>query len=196
MKLNEFIVRYDKEDSIILLEGKRLVNKQDRKKLIALGKLLASNTINMKFRSGNAGGADQLFSDGVTSVDSTRLQVITPYAGHRQKTNNAFETISLDKINIRAEHEVVYRSKNNKKMEKLIDQYVSGIKNRYTVKAAYIIRDTVKVVGTSEIRKASFGIFYDDLGDPMTGGTGHTMKTGVQINLPIIDQRTWFDWLK
>ena len=149
----------------------------------------------MVFRSGNAEGSDQFFSDGVTAVDSKRLQVITPYSGHRQKTNQAYETFSLDDINIAAEPEVVYQSKSNKKTEKLIDKFVSGEKNRYTIKAAYIIRDTIKAIGTDKIKPATFGIFYDDLDNPMSGGTGHTMNVCAQNNIPLIDQKIWFKWL-
>lgn len=195
MTLNEFIDQFDKSNSIVLLEGKRNVIDADKEKLTALGRLLATKTKRMLFRSGNADGSDQLFSDGVTAVDSKRLQVITPYSGHRQKTNQAYETISLDDINIAAETEVVYQSKSNKKTEKLIDKFVSGDNNPYTIKAAYIIRDTIKAIGTEEIKPATFGIFYDDLDKPMTGGTGHTMNVCKQNNIPIIDQRIWFKWL-
>ena len=161
MTLKEFINRFDKDNSIVLLEGKRDVLEADKEKLTALGKLLASKTSKMTFRSGNAKGADQLFSDGVTSIDNKRLQHITPYSGHRQKNNHACETISLDDINLAAEQEVVNQSRGNKKTEKLIDQYVSGDKNRYSIKAAYIIRDTLKVIGTDKIKPATFGIFYE-----------------------------------
>ena len=195
MTLKDFIKKFDKVNSIILLEGKRNVLDADNEKLTALGRLLASRTTKMIFRSGNAEGSDQLFSDGVTEVDNKRLQVIIPYSGHRQKTNYAYDTISLDDINIAAEPEVVYQSKSNKKMEKLIDQFVSGDKNRFTIKTAYIIRDTIKAIGTDEIKPATFGIFYDDLDNPMAGGTGHTMKVCEQNNIPIIDQKIWFKWL-
>ena len=195
MTLKEFIKKFDKPNSIVLLEGKRNVIDADKQKLTARGSLLASKTKRMIFRSGNAEGSDQFFSDGVTAVDIKRLQVITPYSGHRQKTNQAYETISLDDINIATESEVVYQSKSNKKTEKLIDKFVSGDKNRYTIKAAYIIRDTIKAIGTEEIKPASFGIFYDDLENPMAGGTGHTMNVCKQNNIPLIDQKIWFKWL-
>ena len=195
MTLNEFISRYDNEHSVILLEGKRTVLEADKEKLTALGKLLASKTSKMTFRSGNADGSDQFFSDGVAMVDRKRLQVITPYTGHRKKTNNAYETINLDEIDIVAEPEVVYQSKSNKKTETLIDRFVTGDKNRYTIKAAYIIRDTIKAIGTDKIKPATFGIFYDDLNNPKSGGTGHTMHICFQNKIPIIDQSVWFGWL-
>jgi hypothetical protein len=195
MTLKDFITQFDKENSIVLLEGKRNVLDADKEKLVLLGKLLASNTSKMIFRSGNADGADYYFSTGVSAVDNSRLQVITPYTGHRQKSNQAYETISLDEINIVADTEVVYQSKSNKKTEKLIDRYISGSRDRYSMKAAYIIRDTIKAIGTKEIKPATFGIFYDDLDKPKEGGTGHTMKVCEQNNIPIIDQKIWFKWL-
>ena len=195
MTLKEFIKQFDKTNSVVLLEGKRNVFEADKEKLTALGKLLASKTLKMTFRSGNAAGSDQLFSDGITSVDDNRLQLITPYAGHRQKYNQAYDTISLEDINIASEPEVVYHSKFNKINENLIDNFVSGDKNRYTIKAAYIIRDTIKAIGTAEIKPASFGIFYDDMENPKTGGTGHTMIVCENNNIPVIDQRVWFKWL-
>ena len=196
MTLSEFISTFDTENAIVLLEGKRNVLPEDQEKLYALGKLLASRTTKMIFRSGNAEGSDQFFSDGVTAVDNKRLQVIIPYSGHRQKTNKAYNTISLDDINIAADREVVMQSKNNKKTEKLIDKFVAGDRNKFTIKAAYIIRDTIKAIGTNDVGPAIFGIFYDDLKNPMTGGTGHTMNVCEQNNIPLIDQRVWFDWLR
>jgi hypothetical protein len=195
MKIEEFLKKYDRQGVIVLLEGKRDVLEEDKAKLKKLGRLLAEKSDKMMFRSGNASGADQWFSEGVASADHKRLQVITPYFGHRKKSNPAYDTIALDTIDIANEPEVVYHSRSNKKTEKLIDKYVEGDKNRFTMKAAYIIRDTVKVIGTKDIGPAAFGIFYDDLEDPRSGGTGHTMNICIRNNIPIIDQRVWFKWL-
>ncbi len=195
MTLDEFLITYDKPGAIVLLEGKREVPAGDADKLFALGRLLTQRSRHIKFRSGNAGGADQYFSEGVSSVDKSRMQVITPYTGHRQKTNPAYETISLDDINLAAEKEVVYQSKGNKKTKKLIDQYVAGNKNRFAIKAAYIIRDTVKVLGASGIPPANFAIFYDAPENPRSGGTGHTMKVCEHNQIPFVDQQDWFGWL-
>lgn len=187
MTFKEFITRYDKESSVILLEGKRDFNERDKNSLVGLGKLLATRSTKMTFRSGNAEGADYYFSLGVASVDHSRLQVITPYSGHRQKSNHANDTLSLDDINIAEEPEVIYQSKQNKKTEKLIDRYVSGDRNRFSIKAAYILRDTIKVIGTDDIKPATFGIFYDDLVNPKAGGTGHTIKICERNDIPFID---------
>ncbi len=195
MKLEDFIEQFDNKNSIVLLEGKRNVLPEDQEKLYALGKLLAEKTSNMIFRSGNASGSDQFFSDGVASVDKLRLQVITPYSGHRSRYNRANETFNLDTIDIANEPNVIYHTKSNKKIKNLVDRYVEGKRDRFTQKAAYLIRDTIKVVGTSEIKPATFGIFYDDIENPETGGTGHTMKVCRENNIPLINQSVWFNWV-
>lgn len=195
MTLQEFIQKYDTDNAIVLLEGKRNVLKEDEQKLIDLGKLLASLTSKMTFRSGNAGGADQFFSQGVALINPQRLQVITPYSSHRKKTNLAYDSISLDEINLTEEPEIIYHSKRHKKTQNLVEKYVAGNRDQFAKKAAYIIRDTVKVLGTQQIKPASFGIFYDDLSKPMDGGTGHTMRVCIENNIPQINQTTWFNWL-
>ncbi|MEO6691873.1 MAG: hypothetical protein ABIO44_05985, partial [Saprospiraceae bacterium] len=62
MTLKDFINQFDKDNSIVLLEGKRNVLETDKENLVSLGKLLASRTSKMIFRSGNADGADYYFS--------------------------------------------------------------------------------------------------------------------------------------
>lgn len=124
------------------------------------------------------------------------MQVITPYDNHRQKQNKAYETISLDQIDLLNETEVVYQSKNNKKTKSLIDKYVGGAKDRFSIKAAYIIRDTIKVTGTkSGIPPATFAFFYDDLENPKIGGTGHTMCICDENNVSYLTQNQWLNWI-
>ena len=195
MTLEQFISKYDFEDSIVLLEGKRNVDSADIAKLIQIGELLASKTKHIKFRSGNAEGSDFYFSEGVIKINPERLEVITPYSGHRKEKNNAYKTFPLDEINLLQEPEVVYQSKTNKKTGKFIDEFVAGKKNHLTMKAAYILRDTIKVTGTKMIRPTNFGLFYDDLENPRSGGTGHTMNICEINNVDYADQRTWMKWL-
>lgn len=196
MELSEFIETYNCKKNIILLEGKRNVLESDKEKLIQLGNLLATCLPLVTFRSGNADGADFYFSKGVLQVAPERLQVITPYENHRQKTNMANETISLDNIDLLNEPDVVYQSKNNKKTKSLIDKYVAGAKDRFSIKAAYIIRDTVKVIGTnSGIPPINFAFFYDDEQNPKTGGTGHTMEICEMNNVDYLTQKQWYNWI-
>ena len=195
MELGAFIEAYDKDGCIVLLEGKREVLSEDRPHLVRLGALLAASTTRMRFRSGNAKGADELFSSGVASVDRQRLQVVTPYAGHRKSRNQAGEVFNLGAIDLAAEPEVVYQTKTNKSLQGLVDRYVAGDRGSLAIRAAYLIRDTVKVIGAAGIPRAGFAIFYDDLSKPGEGGTGHTMAICRLNGLPYIDQRTWLGWL-
>lgn len=194
MTLKQFITGYDFPGSIVLLEGKRDV-KQDAEKLFKLGRLLAERTTHIRFRSGNASGADYHFSKGVASIDPTRLQLVAPYKNHRQKEKLTDHFIFLDDINLEQEPSIVDESKEHQPTRTLIDKFMEHGKNLVTIKAAYILRDTVKVIGTSEVAPTTFGIFYDDLDKPMTGGTGHTMNTCIRNGIKIIDQRVWMEWV-
>lgn len=195
MNFQDFVKTYDQKDNVLLLEGKRNVNDCDKEKLINLGIKLAKNTKYLTFRSGNATGADYFFSNGVCQVDNKRIEVIVPYRNHRSKTNLSGKTYNLEDIDLQNEQEIIIQSKLNKKMNKLIDNYLTGLKDRYSIKASYIIRDTIKVIGTSEIKSIAFAIFYDDLKNPMVGGTGHTMNICIKNNIPLINQNIWFNWL-
>ena len=66
MDLPTFITTYDQPGAVVLLEGNRDVRPADGPKLTALATLLAQRTKYMRFRSGNAGGADAFFAAGVT----------------------------------------------------------------------------------------------------------------------------------
>lgn len=195
MTLQQFITKYDVPNTIVLLEGKRAVLESDQPLLTALGKLLADRTQHIIFRSGNAKGADEFFCKGVAAVNNQRLQAITPYTNHRNKENKAYQTIGLDTINLADEPGIIEATKTNKKASGLVDAYIKGYKGLVAIKAALLIRDTVKVTGTKELPPATFAIFYDDLLNPKTGGTGHTMHVCGFKNVPYIDQQVWMDWL-
>ena len=195
MTFTDFKIKYDRLNTVILLEGKRNVLPQDQEKLFELGKLLASKTNNIVFRSGNVSGADEFFTMGVNWVDKSKMQLITPYTGHRSKYNATENSIALDTINLVEEPLVVLQSKHNKRMINLIDNYVNGMRDSVNIKSAYIIRDTIKVIGTSQIPKANFGIFYDDLKNPMQEGTGHTINICKLNNVPYCNQTNWMNWL-
>lgn len=197
MNYQTFLTEYDRPGAVILLEGKRSVIPEDIPGLIALGKKLCSEMKFARFRSGNAPGSDELFAEGISAVDAQRMEVIVPYAGHRRKNSRGYLTRSLDDISLAAEPEVTYHTKSNTRTAKLVDDFTSGISNHVTIKAAYLLRDTVKVIGTrSGIPKADFAIFYDDLQNPGQGGTGHTMKVCINNNVPFINQEVWVNWLQ
>lgn len=187
---------YDQQGSIILLEGKRVVLAEDQPLLIALGEVLCREMKYARFRSGNAPGSDELFTRGVANVDPGRIEVIVPYTGHRSQQSYAYQTHSLDDISLAAEPEVTYHTKSSSSRAKLVDDFTGGISNHVTIKAAYLLRDTIKVIGTrSGIPRATFAIFYDDLQNPGKGGTGHTMTVCRNNGVPFISQEIWKKWL-
>ncbi len=197
LTLNLFLEKYDHPGAVILLEGKRKVLAEDESLLEALGEKLCLAMKHARFRSGNASGADVLFAGGIAKVDPDRMEVIVPYSGHRKQNNQGYRTHSLDDISLAAEPEVTYHTKSNAGAARLVDEYAGGISNSVTIKAAYLLRDTIKVIGTrSGIPKATFAVFYDDLANPMKGGTGHTMKVCINNNIPFVNQQTWMKWLK
>jgi hypothetical protein len=195
MTLLEFYQAFDYPGCIVLLEGKRNVQEMDVDKLRQLGRLLTLHTQYIQFRSGNAPGADQYFSEGVIETDITRLQVIKPYRTHRTNALPNSYAFSLDDLNLAAEDNLVKKSIVNTRTERMIKHYVAGARDGNAMKAAYLIRDTMKVVGAEGLPAAAFAIFYDDLKNPATGGTGHTIQVCRQNNVPFIDQQTWFQWL-
>ena len=196
MTFQEFLTTYDHPGSIVLLLGKRVVPEADQEKLVMLGGILAKKSKHMVFRSGNAPGADYLFSSGVTRIEPTRLEVFVPFTDHRKTLNMACLTRSLDDLNLAEEPEVVYQSKANKKTSKLVDSYTLGKRDSYSMKASFIIRDTLMVIGSnSGIPPATVGLFYDDLDKQLQGGTGHTIKVCESNNIRYFDQSTWFNWI-
>jgi len=196
MTFQEFISKYDHPGSIVLLLGKRVIPTIDQEKLVRLGELLARSSMYTTFRSGNAPGADYLFSSGVSGVEPKRLEVLVPYTGHRKTLNMAYLNRSLDDLDLTKEPEVVYQSRANRKTSKLVDSYILGNRDNYSMKASFIIRDTLMVIGSnSGIAPATIGLFYDDLDQPMQGGTGHTMKVCESNNIPYFNQEIWFNWI-
>ncbi|MBX3043991.1 MAG: hypothetical protein KIT33_08240 [Candidatus Kapabacteria bacterium] len=196
MTFHEFISNYDHEGTIVLLEGKRAVTEKDKVKLISLSKLLAMNSRHIKFRSGNASGADNYFSKGFSGKNSSRFEVIVPYHGHRSYDSAGFDIINIEDIPLTAESTLVVQSKENRRNLRIFDAYIAGERNSMAYKAAYLLRDTLKVIGHSpNIPPADFAIFYDDLLNPKSGGTGHTMVICERNKVPHIDQKTWFNWI-
>jgi hypothetical protein len=194
MTYSQFIEKYQDQKCVILLEGKRNVLPEDENKLIALAKKLAMDLPIATFRSGNAGGADEFFSQGVASVDINRLQLIKPYSTHRK--NKLYEEITTSLDNITLHENVIYETKKaSKNAGNLIDSYAKGVKNKLSIKGSYLLRDTVKVLGTDDIPPTDVALFYDDLKNPVSGGTGHTIRVCIENNIPHFNQEVWMGWV-
>lgn len=200
MEWNEFIELATNKSIVVLLEGRRNVLTEDRSKLVSLGKMLAERLPLATFRSGNAEGSDQAFAEGVASVNAERIQLITPSTSHRLKYRpEGAYSVSLDEVLNAEEPEVYYETskKATPKNERLVDYFQTEPDSRNSAKARYLIRDTVKVLGSNAngLQPTSIGLFYTDAKDKYAGGTGHTIRVCEQNNVPVITQIDWFKWL-
>ncbi len=197
MTFSEFTaIVQSQPDGVVLLEGRRAISADDYTKATALGRSLALRFPQLRFRSGNADGSDQAFSEGVAQVDVSRLQIVAPYASHRKSiryTDAIYDSpASLSRVqdSIVASKTISASPKNKGLIEKR-DQ-----NGRLAAKAAYLIRDTMKVIGHSDdFMKPICALFYVDLSDPMAGGTGHTIRVCMQEGVPIAFQDRWESWI-
>ena len=196
MTFPDFIDLFNRlTEPIVVLEGKRLVRIADETKLVTLGITLAKSLPHVTFRSGNAPGADELFMKGVMSVAPDRTQVIKPYRLHRRAVD--YRTmVSMDELNLVEEPEIIYATKAVSK-NRQVDRYASGERDGMAMKGAYLLRDTIKIVGSKQLdlEPANFAIIYEDLDDSRSGGTGHTIKVCEEHGVLVLDQRVWFEWL-
>lgn len=184
---------------VVLLEGKRKVMEGDRNKLVRLGEKLAHDLPDCAFRSGNADGADTLFAEGVAGINPCRIQHVVPYKSHKPKNiRPGSQVISVEEMMLAGDSELIRIAKAAGSQNKgLIDFFFSDKKTALRQKALYLIRDALKVTGLEDagVKRADFGLFYDDLEKPMSGGTGFTMKVCESCNVPFINQEVFFTWL-
>jgi len=198
MTLSEFTtIVQSQPDGVVLLEGRRAIPASDYMNATRLARSLALRFPRLRFRSGNAEGSDQAFSEGVAQVDASRLQVVAPYASHRKSvryTDAIYDSPnSLSRVQ---EDELAYKTiKATPKNRGLIDKRAT--KGPLAAKAAYLIRDTMKVTGHSEdFTKPICALFYVDIDDPMAGGTGHTIRVCKQEGVLVAFQDSWIGWIE
>jgi hypothetical protein len=72
-------------DPLILVEGRRSIPETSARSARRVAALLARRFPSLRFRSGNATGADEAFAAGVIATAPERLEIIAPYASHRQR---------------------------------------------------------------------------------------------------------------
>jgi hypothetical protein len=65
-------------EAVVLLEGRRSIPDHDAALATHTARMLMEQFPNLRFRSGNAEGTDQAFSEGVAQVAPWRLQVVAP----------------------------------------------------------------------------------------------------------------------
>ena len=183
-------------NAVILLEGRRGISEAEALAARDFGEFLARRFRALRFRSGNAEGADQAFSDGVAKVDARRLQIVAPYATHRKKNRNpAVVYSSPDDLSPEQVEEVIRKTAAaSPKVGRLLSRWKDG--GALAAKATYLLRDSMKVLGHSEeFPKPVCGIFFTDPSDPMAGGTGHTIRVCQQESVPVVFQTDWLEWM-
>jgi len=168
--------------------------------VIAAGRLLAERLTYVTFRSGNANGTDTAFAEEITAVAPDRMEYIITNPGMGRKRRHPLARfVSLDQI--------------PKTQEQSLDQctitaspdthrLVQACRERNGVgllaaKAKYLLRDTLKVIGAAELNlePATAGLFYVNDSDPLSGGTGHTIRVCLQNNVPAVMQSIWRKWI-
>ena len=117
------------------------------------------------FRSGNAEGSDQAFSEGVATVDASRLHVVAPYAAHRRKNRYADAAYDSPKSLTRVRKERILRATISA-TQRNKDIFTKSSFPRLAAKANYMIPDTMKAMGYSENAPApTVACFVVDLTD-------------------------------
>ena len=196
LDLDTFFEKYDTAGGVVLLAGSRNVSPADEQKLIDLGRLLAKRSKHIVFRSGNAEGADSLFISGVGAIDPSRVEIILPYPNHRPENRVGYGSFSLDRVDVVNEPTLVDQAKTHKGTQQGIDKYMKGeTTGKIVANAKYILRSTLMVTGSEEVKPARFAIFYVDRKATKPGGTGHTIKVCEQMKVEHVEQETWFSWL-
>ncbi|MGD9417372.1 MAG: hypothetical protein Q7R22_000405 [Verrucomicrobiota bacterium JB025] len=182
-------------DPVILIEGRRTITPEHAESASLLAAMLAHRFPILKFRSGNASGADEAFTAGVLKIAPERLQIIAPYASHRKKQRHPLahydspESLSLEALeNIQAI--TIAATPANKGLMKW---YQRG--GRLAAQAAYLIRDTMKVAGLSDqFSQPAAALFFVDPANPEAGGTGHTIRVCRTFGVPVVFQNHWSTW--
>ncbi len=166
---------------VILVEGTRNLLDKDRPKLVPFAEIIARVFPDAKFRTGNATGADEAFAEGIRNIDPNRTQYVLPYKTYeKKKIDPQSKVYSLEAVPD-PEAEGIYRQtmKASPEVANLIKLYMKlRVRNRSTVKALYLIRDALKVVGSKALSLAptTAEIFYVDPERPFSGGTAHTIR--------------------
>jgi hypothetical protein len=182
-------------EPVVLLEGRRSIPDHDAALATHTAIMLVRHFPALRFRSGNAKGADQAFSEGIAQMAPWRLQIVAPYAGHRKSARHAHAIYDSPESLSSVQEEVMAcktaaASPKNKGLIGKRDK-----KGALAAKAAYLIRDTMKVTGHSELfPKPACALFYVDLNDPFAGGTGHTIRVCQQEGVPYAFQDSWQQW--
>jgi len=180
---------------VILLEGTRKVPDSEINRLHELAAFLASALPSAIFRSGNAQGSDSYFFKALATENPERLEYILPYPGvGKKRIYPGAKVFSLEDLNQEETAAVVERTlAASPDLESLIRLFFDRGRTNVTVKAMYLLRDTMKVLGGTSLslRPADFGFFFLNPEKPLSGGTGHTVRVCQQMKVPVYTQDEW-----
>lgn len=82
--------------------------------------------------------------------------------------------------------------------QRIVDYYLTKPgKNCAVMQAGYLLRDVLKVCGCQKppVAPASAGIFYVNESDPLSGGTGHTIRVCRAAKIAVSIQSDWLGWM-
>jgi len=182
--------------AVVLLEGTRKLSAKDTPKLIRLSEQLTTACPKATFRTGNASGTDEAFAQGVANINPNQLEYVIPYRTMRQsKLLPGARVLSLQDLPETERHTLKTETvKSYPKIEKIIDHYFeTSSKSRISFKALYLLRDTLKVIGSKGLGlyPATLGLFYVNSEKPLSGGTGHTIRVCEQNGVNVLNQLEW-----
>jgi hypothetical protein len=190
-------------DPVILVEGRRSIPEISARSARRVAYLLARRFPRLRFRSGNATGADEAFAAGIIATAPERLEIIAPYASHRRRERHPLVRYdspeSLDPTALAdVQALTIAATPANRGLMKC-----HGRGGRTGAQAACLIRDTMKVAGCSNSARRGrhalpppiAALFWVDPAHPEAGGTGHTIRACRLQGIPVIFQNHWETWL-
>ena len=184
------------ENKVVLLEGTRKVPDDLKNELINFTTGLASDYPNAIFRSGNAAGSDELFAKGIESIDAKRMQQVLPYPNaNKKRLHKDSPVISLADLNHEELQELAdIGVQATPSYKSLFNLYLKDLnKTRVTIKAMYLLRDALKLLGCPRLGFAAADcvFFFTDVTNPTGGGTGHTIRMCEIKSIPVYTQDQW-----
>lgn len=186
---------------VILLEGTRQLAAADHVLLQRLAIWLYGEFPHAVFRSGNAEGSDAVFANAVAACDPARLELVLPNAGMgRGRRPAGARCVSLAELpEAELDNVVMLTGKAGRDAGRLGEHYLKSRNSGRSAaasKAAYLLRDTLKVAGSPALHlaPAALGLFQVNESRPGGGGTGHTIKVCELLGVPVAVQREWARW--
>jgi hypothetical protein len=190
-------------EPVILVEGRRSIPGKSAWSARRVTALLARRFPSLRFRSGNATGADEAFAAGVIATAPERLEIIAPYASHRKRDRHPLvrydspESLDPDAL-ADLQALTATATPDNRGLMKCY-----GRGGRTGAQAACLIRDTMKVTGMVESARCGrhalpppvAALFWIDPAHPEAGGSGHTIRACRLTGVPVVFQNHWETWL-